>query len=78
MMKKRIVVAVTGASGAPYARRLLECLVRESVEVHLVVSPYGRRLFADENVHRRPNRRSPGRFWNNKGPYHHPSIPRCR
>lgn len=48
MMKKRIVVAVTGASGAPYARRLLECLVRESVEVHLVISPYGRRLFADE------------------------------
>lgn len=42
------MVAVTGASGAPYARRLLECLARACVEVHLVISPYGRRLFLDE------------------------------
>jgi 4-hydroxy-3-polyprenylbenzoate decarboxylase len=45
---KRIVVAVTGASGAVYARRLLDCLCAGGAEVHFVISPYGRRLFADE------------------------------
>ncbi len=45
---KRIVVAITGASGAAYARRLLECLVDAGVEVHLVVTPFGRRLLRDE------------------------------
>lgn len=47
-MSKRIVVAVTGASGAPYARRLLEVLAEQACDVHLVISPYGRRLFLDE------------------------------
>ncbi len=47
-MSKRIVVAVTGASGAPYARRLLEVLAQQRCDVHLVISPYGRRLFLDE------------------------------
>jgi 4-hydroxy-3-polyprenylbenzoate decarboxylase len=45
---RRIVVGVTGASGAAYARRLLECLAAGGAEIHLVISPYGRRLFADE------------------------------
>ena len=45
---KRIVVGVSGASGAPYARRLVECLIDAGVEVHLVVTPYGRRLLNDE------------------------------
>jgi len=45
---RRIVVAVTGASGAAYARRLIECLLAGGAEVHLVVSPLGRRLFRDE------------------------------
>lgn len=47
-MSKRIVVAVTGASGAPYARRLLEVLAAQQCDVHLIISPYGRRLFLDE------------------------------
>lgn len=46
--EKRIVVGVTGASGAEYARRLVECLCRAGVEVHLVVTANGRRLFIDE------------------------------
>lgn len=46
--EKRIVVAVTGASGALYAKRLLECLTTGGADVHLVISPYGRRLFLDE------------------------------
>ncbi len=45
---KRIVVGVTGASGAQYARRLIECLCDAKVDVHLVVSPNGKRLIHDE------------------------------
>jgi 4-hydroxy-3-polyprenylbenzoate decarboxylase len=45
---KRIIVGVTGASGAVYPRRLIECLCAADTEVHLVVSPLGRRLFVDE------------------------------
>lgn len=46
--RKRIVLSITGASGAAYARRLLECLAAAQVEIHLVVSPNGQRLLADE------------------------------
>jgi flavin prenyltransferase len=45
---KRIVLAVTGASGAAYAQRLLQCLASGGAEVHLVVSPNGQRLLAEE------------------------------
>ena len=45
---KRIVVGVTGASGAGYAKRVVELLCADGVEVHLVASNYGRRLFAEE------------------------------
>ena len=47
-MARRIVMAVTGASGAPYAARLLSLLLAGGCRVHLVVSPMGRRLLADE------------------------------
>ena len=46
--RKRIVVGVTGASGAAYARRLLDCLDAAGVDVHLTVSPNGRRLLSGE------------------------------
>lgn len=46
---KQIVLAITGASGAPYARRLAQCLAGyDDVHLHLVVSPYGHRILADE------------------------------
>lgn len=45
---KNIIVAITGASGAIYARRLIECLCHASIQVHCVISPNGRRLFQDE------------------------------
>ncbi|MEE8171226.1 MAG: flavin prenyltransferase UbiX [Phycisphaerae bacterium] len=54
-MNRRIVLAVTGASGAAYARRLLDVLVRADVEVHWVVSPYGRRLLVEELEIRDPS-----------------------
>lgn len=47
-LPKRIVVAVSGASGAIYAQRTIELLVGAGVEVHLVVSVVGRRLMCDE------------------------------
>jgi flavin prenyltransferase len=43
-----IVVAITGASGAPYAQRLIHGLVAAGVHVHLIISPMGRRLLHDE------------------------------
>lgn len=45
---RRIVVGITGASGAGYARRLVELLLAAGVETHLVVSPLGQRLLHDE------------------------------
>jgi 4-hydroxy-3-polyprenylbenzoate decarboxylase len=43
-----IVVAVTGASGAPYAVRLLEALVERQRRVSLIVSDHGVRLLQTE------------------------------
>ena len=45
---RRITVAITGASGAVYAQRLIQSLVAAGVHVHLIVSDLGRRLLADE------------------------------
>lgn len=47
-IQRRIVVAITGASGAWYAHRLLYGCAKAGVEVHLVISPLGRRLLHDE------------------------------
>lgn len=38
MAKKRIIVGITGASGAIYGLRLLEILKAEAIETHLVIS----------------------------------------
>jgi flavin prenyltransferase len=43
-----IVTAITGASGALYAQRFIQGLVAANVNVHLVISPLGRRLLHDE------------------------------
>jgi flavin prenyltransferase len=48
LLTKQIVVGITGASGGPYAVRLLDCLEAAGVDVHVVVSPMGRQLLADE------------------------------
>ncbi len=44
-----IVVAITGASGAPYAVRLLEALVRAEERVWLMISSHGWRLLQLES-----------------------------
>ena len=46
--RRQIVVGITGASGAPYARRLVDCLCAADCDVHLIVTPNGKRLLADE------------------------------
>ena len=43
-----IVIGITGASGAIYARRMMELLAEADVEMHLTVSAMGRRLLFDE------------------------------
>ncbi len=47
-MTRPWVFAITGASGAPYAVRLLDLLVTHQVPVHLVVSRHGWRLLETE------------------------------
>lgn len=39
---------MTGASGAPYTRRLVQLLVQAEVDVHFVASAPGRMILADE------------------------------
>ena len=43
-----IVTAITGASGALYAQRFIQGCAAAGVNVHLIVSPWGRRLLRDE------------------------------
>ena len=43
-----LVVAITGASGAPYAVKLLEALIRAQRALWLIVSDHGRRLLSTE------------------------------
>jgi len=45
---RRIIVGITGASGAVYARRVISLLTAAEVEVHLTVTALGRRLLHDE------------------------------
>ncbi|WP_420429840.1 UbiX family flavin prenyltransferase [Kordiimonas sp.] len=44
----RLVIAITGASGAAYGVRMLELLKPEDVETHLVISKAGERTISEE------------------------------
>lgn len=44
----RIIIGITGASGAAYARRVMQRLAEADVQIHLTVSTYGKRLLFDE------------------------------
>jgi len=48
---QRLIVAITGATGAIYGIRLLERLRETAVETHLVVSPWGRRTLIHETAY---------------------------
>lgn len=43
-----LVVGITGASGAPYAVRLLEVLLESGREIHLAISPSGQAVIGEE------------------------------
>lgn len=45
---QRIIVGITGASGAMYAVRTIALLAEAGVEIHLTVTKHGRRLLVDE------------------------------
>ena len=45
---ERVTLAMTGASGAPYGLRLLDCLVREDREVHFLISKAAQLVMATE------------------------------
>ena len=47
-MAERVVIGITGASGAAYALRVMQGLAEAGVEIHLTVSTLGRRLLFDE------------------------------
>jgi 4-hydroxy-3-polyprenylbenzoate decarboxylase len=49
MSDRPLVMAITGASGAPYAVRLLESLIAASRSVQLIVSAHGLRLLRTES-----------------------------
>jgi len=45
---RQIVMAITGASGACYGRRLAQAITGADAHLHLIISPAGRRVLADE------------------------------
>ncbi|MBX3413381.1 MAG: UbiX family flavin prenyltransferase [Pirellulales bacterium] len=47
-MKRSLVVAITGGSGAIYALRLLEVLLADGRDVHLSISPAGQEVIRTE------------------------------
>ncbi|WP_318461632.1 flavin prenyltransferase UbiX [Photobacterium leiognathi] len=49
MTDKRITLAWTGASGAPYGLRLLECLLAANYQVYLLISSAARVVLATEH-----------------------------
>ena len=47
-MHHKVVIGITGASGAPYTVRFLELMARQGVELHVSASALGRRLLFEE------------------------------
>jgi 4-hydroxy-3-polyprenylbenzoate decarboxylase len=47
-VKRKIIVGVTGASGAIYALHTIRALLQHGVEVHLIVSDYGAYVMESE------------------------------
>ncbi len=45
---RSLILAITGASGAVYAKRLLEVLLRRGDELHLTISPAGAAVIKQE------------------------------
>jgi len=46
----KLVVAVTGASGALYAKRLFDCLIDEKIDFDVVFSSHAKEVAAEEKI----------------------------
>lgn len=46
--QKRMILAITGATGAIYGLRTLEALKDQGIEVHLILSPVGEQILVEE------------------------------
>jgi len=53
---QRVTLAMTGASGAPYALKLLECLIQQDVQIYLMVSQPGQVVLSMETDLQVPSR----------------------
>lgn len=63
-MNKSITLAITGASGAPYALRLLEQLVKADYKIFVLISSAAKVVFATEEDLKIPSRpEDAGRFF---------------
>ena len=51
-MKKRIVVAISGASGVIYGTTLIKELLARPIDVHVIITQAGRKIVAHELNHR--------------------------
>ena len=60
---KTIAIAMTGASGAPYGLRLLECLVASCANIYLMVSPPGQVVLSMETDLEIPGRPDAMQAW---------------
>ena len=47
-MKKRIIIGISGASGACYGVRMTEALMENGHEVHLIITSYGQKVLKHE------------------------------
>ena len=56
MSRDAITLAITGASGAPYGLRLLQCLLQAGRQVYLLVSPPAQVVLATETELKVPGR----------------------
>jgi len=60
---KTIAIAMTGASGAPYTLRLLECLVASGANIYLMVSQAGQVVLSMETSLKIPSRPDAMQAW---------------
>ncbi len=58
MSQKKISLAITGASGAYYGIRLLECLLKADVQVYLMLSSPAKIVIATETEYKLPTQKN--------------------
>ena len=56
MFNGKVTLAITGASGAPYALRLLELLVKDEYQVYVLISSAAKVVFATEEEVKIPSK----------------------